>query len=63
MKDRVQEMNRISNKVEREMGITHGSRWISIIWGLIEFAAGFFIAGIGTGIIYYLTLLLGAGCV
>jgi len=43
------------------MGKKHGSRLVPIVTGIVEFVIGFFIVGIGRGIIYYLSLLIGGG--
>jgi len=48
-------------KMEGEMGGQNGSRLVPIVIGVVEFAIGFFIAGIGSGIIYYFSLLIGGG--
>lgn len=39
----------------------HGSRLVPIVVGIIELIAGVFVAGRGSGIIYYLTALAGGG--
>lgn len=43
------------------MKTQHGSRFVPITVGIIELVIGFFIAGRGSGIIYYLTALIGGG--
>jgi hypothetical protein len=35
-----------------------GSRAVPIIVGLIELGVAFFVAGIGSGIVYYITILI-----
>lgn len=37
------------------------SRLAPIVVGIVELIAGFFIAGRGSGFIYYLTILIGGG--
>jgi len=43
------------------MGGEHGSRFVPIVTGIVEFAIGFFIAGIGRGAAYFISLVIGGG--
>ena len=45
------------------MGKEHGSRLVPITTGIVEIAVGYFLAGIGKGVVFYLTLIAGGGLV